>query len=87
MLYRAVVAACVAAATIAPAAAQETQGTAAAKPAKEKKICRRDTATGSIMAKKTCRTQAEWDAITEQGRSDLDRVRAQDRSRSAAQGH
>ncbi|GGE85794.1 hypothetical protein [Sphingomonas prati] len=36
----------------------------AATPASEpKKICRRDMTTGSIMPKRTCRTQAEWAAI------------------------
>lgn len=33
---------------------------AAEKPKPEKKICRRDAATGSIMTMRTCRTAAEW---------------------------
>lgn len=33
------------------------------KPKAEKKICRRDVATGSIMAMRTCRTQAEWSQV------------------------
>lgn len=32
-------------------------------PAPEKKICRRDVATGTIMPKRTCRTRAEWAQI------------------------
>lgn len=37
---------------------------AAAKPAvKEKKICRTEDDTGSIVPKRTCHTKAEWDAI------------------------
>jgi hypothetical protein len=34
-----------------------------AKPLKEKKICRRDASTGSILPKTVCRTQNEWDDI------------------------
>lgn len=33
------------------------------KPPKEKKICRSDTPTGSFIAKRTCHTAAEWQAI------------------------
>ena len=44
------------AASAQPAAAPE-------KPKAEKKICRRDVATGSIMAMRTCRTQTEWSQI------------------------
>lgn len=33
------------------------------KPKAEKKICRRDAATGSIMTMRTCRTQADWSRI------------------------
>ncbi|WP_206240042.1 hypothetical protein [Novosphingobium terrae] len=37
---------------------------APAKPAvKEKKICRQDDDTGSIVPKRTCHTKAEWAAI------------------------
>ncbi len=36
---------------------------AAEKPKPEKKICRRDVATGSIMAMRTCRTQTEWSQV------------------------
>jgi hypothetical protein len=32
------------------------------KPAKEKRICRRDPHTGSIMQRQVCKTRAEWDA-------------------------
>jgi hypothetical protein len=34
-----------------------------AKPAKEKKVCRTDTSTGSILPKTVCRTQSQWDDI------------------------
>jgi len=33
------------------------------KPKPEKKICRRDAATGSIMTMRTCRTQTEWSQV------------------------
>ena len=56
----------------------------AADPAKkEKKICKNDAKTGSIMPKRVCRTKAEWDQLSEQGKADLDRVRDMERSRSA----
>ncbi|MCX8478044.1 MAG: hypothetical protein MT490_19820 [Sphingomonas sp.] len=43
------------------AAAQDAaQPQAATEPAKEKKICRAMTPTGSIMAKRKCMTKAEW---------------------------
>ncbi len=38
----------------------------ASKPAKERKVCRSAVATGSIMARRTCRTKAEWDVIDAQ---------------------
>jgi hypothetical protein len=43
--------------------------TTASVPAKAKKICRNDpSSTGSIMARRTCRTQAEWDALSKANR-------------------
>lgn len=50
----------------APAFAQTTPTTdqAAPKPVKEKKVCRRETTTGSIIgARSTCHTRSEWAAI------------------------
>jgi hypothetical protein len=35
----------------------------AAKPVKEKKICRSDVTTGSILPKSVCRTRQQWDDI------------------------
>lgn len=43
--------------------AQEAAPAPAAKPAKEKKICRSEEATGSIMVKRVCHTKDEWAAI------------------------
>lgn len=39
----------------------------------EKKICRSDRSTGSIMPKKRCHTKAEWDAIKAEMQAQLDR--------------
>lgn len=63
-----------------PAIAHADDGAKAATPA-DKKICRREVATGSVMAKVTCHTKAEWDALTARGQSDSERALAQERSR------
>jgi len=85
MFVRATLAAFLAATTISPAMAQKPAGTEASEPVKEKKICRRAIATGSVMTKVTCRTKAEWDAITARSQSDLQRTLEQERSRATAQ--
>lgn len=61
----------------APVSAQSSAPTSqqASKPVKEKLICRRDVATGSIMAKSTCHTRAELDQIEARAKSDLGKVR------------
>jgi hypothetical protein len=58
----------------APAAAAPEKAEAV-KPAKEKKICRRGVATGSIMPKSTCRTQAEWSQVDKQSQDDVENFR------------
>jgi hypothetical protein len=68
----------------APAAAWEGETTKAGKPGKEKKICRRAVATGSVMMKITCRTKAEWDLISDRSQADLQRQRDMERSRGGA---
>jgi hypothetical protein len=45
---------------------------ASVKPAKEKKVCRREQLIGSIMPTRTCRTQSEWAAIDQKAQSDTD---------------
>lgn len=49
----------------------------AAKPVKEKMVCRAEEKTGSIMRKRICHTKAEWDVIDKENeaasRSALDR--------------
>lgn len=47
------------------------------KPIKEKKVCRRETSTGSIMPSSTCHTAAQWAAIDSANGADLERQRDQ----------
>ena len=61
---RIAVIALLAAFTTAPALAQDaTQAPAAAKPVKEKKVCRYETPTGSNIPVSTCHTKTEWAQI------------------------
>ena len=46
-------------------------------PAPEKKICKDEPGTGSILPKRVCRTKAEWQAITRQSREEISRSRDQ----------
>ena len=41
-------------------------------PPKERKICRSEASTGSIMGRRICRTKAEWDAINEKSAHNLE---------------
>jgi hypothetical protein len=54
--------------------------------AADKKVCKREIATGSVMPKRTCKTQAEWDAITAASTDSLDRRANNDRSAGALGG-
>ncbi len=63
MIRRAFVVVLAITAVAVPAVAQEAV-TPQAQPA-EKKVCRREVAVGSIMAKAVCHTKAEWQAIRE----------------------
>jgi Spy/CpxP family protein refolding chaperone len=42
---------------------------------KEKKICRQETDTGSIMPHSTCHTKAEWDQIEQVEQANADQYR------------
>jgi hypothetical protein len=64
---------CVACLVSSAAFAQDTAPAKAAKPVKEQKICRSDVPTGSMMAKSTCHTATEWQAIDEQTARDTER--------------
>ena len=63
-----------------PASAPVAAGT---QLAPEKKVCRREQELGSIMPKRTCRTQAEWDAIARSQQGTAESVLRDARSRSA----
>lgn len=54
----------------------------------QKKICHEDSIqTGSIMPKRTCKTQAEWDALTAKSQSNVDDLRDQMKSRDMVGGN
>lgn len=43
-------------------------------PVKEKKICRSEEVTGSIMPRQVCHTQAEWQRLKEAQQAELQRL-------------
>jgi hypothetical protein len=64
----------------APVIAAPADGSAAAPqpaqpPVKAKKICKQEETTGSIMPKRTCKTQEEWDAVEAANRGALEQMR------------
>ncbi|UZK64661.1 hypothetical protein [Sphingomonas sp. M1-B02] len=61
-------------------AAQDHGNTKAAPVAAEKKVCRRAASTGSVMAKVSCRTKSEWDAMSSRGQTDAQRTLERDRA-------
>jgi hypothetical protein len=52
------------------------------KPAPEKKLCRAEDVTGSIIPKRICHTKSEWESIDQANRRGVDQFR-DDVSRSA----
>ena len=74
--------ACVAAISFAaPAIAQTGSDVPAPKPVKEKKICRREAQTGSILGSPSvCHTKAEWDKIDAANGRNADDALARSRS-------
>jgi hypothetical protein len=82
----ALLAAVAATVTVAPVLAQNTARPKASARTSERKICRQAVATGTIMPLRSCRTQAEWDAITARSQADLGRARTMDRARESVQG-
>jgi hypothetical protein len=60
--------------------APAAQPSASVSVAADKKICKREIATGSVMPKRTCKTQAEWEAITAASKDSLDKRLNNDRS-------
>ena len=65
----------------APAAAP-----AAAKPEKEKKICRREETTGSVMLTRVCHTKDEWVAIDKANQAAADQFSAARRGGHSGMG-
>ncbi|MGN6818840.1 MAG: hypothetical protein ACTHJR_09220 [Sphingomonas sp.] len=75
--------ACVVAITVAiPAMAQETTTSdSAPKPVKEKKICRREAQTGSILGSPAvCHTKAEWEKIDARNSANADNALSNSRN-------
>ena len=58
------------AATPAPSSTSAPAPGVSAPAAEEKKVCRKEQEIGSIMPKRICRTQAEWNAIDREMGSD-----------------
>lgn len=71
MKFKVMLAAAVAIAVSVPALAKD-DGQSGGDAPKEKKICRTETATGSLVAKRRiCLTQAEWDDMAANARKNL----------------
>ena len=62
-----------------PALAQQP---APAKAPQAKKVCKEEIVTGSVMTKRICHTREEWAQMEARSRSQLDRTRDMDRSKS-----
>ena len=69
----------------APVSSQDGSTHAVQAPVKEKKICRREVETGSIMAKTICRTRKELDERTARGQQDAQRLREHSQMNSTGQ--
>jgi hypothetical protein len=78
MTFKVLLAAALAVAVSAPALAEDkandtSNGTAAAPAQKEKKICRNETVTGSLVAKRRiCMTAAEWQELAAKTKKNID---------------
>ena len=63
-------------AAAAPAGAQPAVAAAPSKDmSAEKKVCRREIPTGSIMPKRFCKTQKEWDDLSASGQDTMKQVK------------
>jgi hypothetical protein len=69
---------------LAQTAAPAAPAAPAAAPEKEKKSCRREEVTGSIMQPRICHTKEEWMAIDEANRQNADSFAASRRSARAS---
>ena len=61
-------------AQLAPTPAGTSTASAPAPAVNEKKICRSDAGTGSLIPKRTCMTKAEWDAVDQHNRQNVDQT-------------
>lgn len=68
-----------------PATAQ-VQNAPVAKPKPEKKVCRSEVDTGSIMQKRVCHTAAEWKAIAAANESNTDNFRNRPQTANPSSG-
>jgi len=59
--------------------AQTAPAPAATKPVKEKKICRQEDVTGSIMMARTCHTKEEWARIDAENARNAQHILGRDR--------
>ncbi len=84
MIRFGLVAALLASVALTPAMAKDNDKDAPV--AADKKVCKRDVKTGSIMPRPVCRTRAEWDDMTARSQADKDRINDMDRSRSMTPG-
>ncbi|QNA84250.1 hypothetical protein G4G27_09820 [Sphingomonas sp. So64.6b] len=57
------------------ATAEQSGGSASAKPAKEKKICRPIVGTGTILSRSFCLSKAEWEEFDARNEADVETVR------------
>jgi hypothetical protein len=74
MKFKVMLAATLAVALSAPAVAGNTDESNAQQAPKEKKICRTETVTGSLVSKRrVCLTKAEWDQLSQQARDSVNR--------------
>jgi hypothetical protein len=87
MTFKVLLAAALAVTISAPAlAADKAKDKSTEAPAKEKNICRTETVTGSLIAKRRiCMTKAEWDKVTEANRQTVDKFTSQQTSRPGGQ--
>jgi hypothetical protein len=74
MKFKVLLAAALALAVAAPALADQAKDAAGPEAPKEKKICRTETVTGSLISKRRiCMTKAEWDELAQRSKSGIDK--------------
>ena len=70
----------------APALAADPSAPVTPPPAPAKKLCRSEAVTGSIMARRICRTKSEWAEIDAQNANSTDRSLEERSQRSSGNG-